>query len=93
MSQKNCMSSITSLVSIDDKLCGTRARNNQVKHISNRKADREGHTADTICGAIFRITFGMRFRCCGESQSVNLEKLLDCFVEGLGKILLLGIIA
>jgi hypothetical protein len=47
---------------VDDELYGTRATDNQVKTLSTRKADREGHCADAIADALFRITFFVRFR-------------------------------
>jgi hypothetical protein len=38
------------------------ATGNQVKTLSARKADREGHCADAIADALFRITIFVRFR-------------------------------
>lgn len=62
---------------LDDDLYGTRAKDNQVKTLSSRKADEEGHVADAIADALFRITLCLRFRRRGESQSANVEKLIN----------------
>lgn len=84
MSRTICLSSNNTFVTIDDDLYGTRAWDNQVKSLSNRKANKEGHTADMICDALFRVTLGVRFRRRGESQATNLDKLLDSLLEGHG---------
>lgn len=36
------------VVTLDDDLVGTRARYNQLKALSVRKADKEGHIADVV---------------------------------------------
>ena len=46
---------------LDDDLYGTRAKDNQVKSLSARKADKEGHTAHAIADAIFRVNLMVRF--------------------------------
>ena len=83
---------IHTLATLDDDLYRTRASNNQVKTISSRKADREGHTADAIADALFRITSMMRFRRRGVSQSSNVSSLLDAVLEGGGEHSLHGFI-
>lgn len=93
MSRNVCLSPNNTTVTLDDDLYGTRARDNQVKTLSARKADKEGHSADVICDAIFRITLGVRFRRRGETQATNVDRLLDVFVAGHGEISLRGIIA
>lgn len=35
-------------MTLDDDLFGTRATENQVKNLSSRKADRQGHVADVV---------------------------------------------
>ena len=50
------------IISFDDDLMGTRAVDNQVKTISNRKADDEGHVTDVLAHALFRVVLQMRFR-------------------------------
>ena len=47
-------------ITLDDDLLGTRSKDNQVKCLSARKADREGHSADVIADGIFRITLDAR---------------------------------
>ena len=63
---------------LDDDLYGTRARDNHVKTLSARKADREGHTANAVADALFRVTLMVRFRRRGEWQSTNVSKLFKC---------------
>lgn len=43
------------LITLDDDLYGTVSRENQVKVLSSRKADKGGHSTHTICDALFRI--------------------------------------
>lgn len=50
------------LATLDDDLFGTRAADNQVKMLSSRKADREGHSADALADALFLVVFALRFR-------------------------------
>lgn len=73
------------LATLDDDLYGTRPSDNQVKTISSRKADREGHTADAIADALFRITLMVRFRRRGVTQTSNVSSLLDALLEGRGE--------
>ena len=70
------------LATLDDDLYGTRAVENQVKTLSARKVDREGHTADVIADELFKITLGIRFRRRGEGQHENVQKLLTHMLEG-----------
>lgn len=93
MSRNVCLSSNFTTVTVDDDLYGTRARDNQVKTLSNRKADKEGHSADVICEALFRITLGVRFRRRGESQSINVQKILEQFTSGYVELSMCGIVA
>lgn len=93
MSRNVCLIANHTTVTLDDDLYGTRARDNQVKTLSSRKADKEGHSADVLCDAFFRITLGVRFRRRGESQASNVEKLLDVFTSGHGEMSLRGIVA
>ena len=59
------------LSTLDDYLYHTRALENQVKTLSSRNADREGHAADAIADALFSNTLMVRFRRRGISQSSN----------------------
>jgi hypothetical protein len=70
---------------LDDDLYGTRAVDNQVKTLSSRKADREGHCADALADALFRITLFVRFRRRGNSQANNVRNLLNCVLESRGE--------
>lgn len=93
MSRNISLSPNHTTVNLDDELYGTRARDNQVKKLSNRKEDKEGHSADVICDAFFRITLGVRFRRRGENQARNVEQLLKSFTSGHGQLSLRRIIA
>lgn len=77
---------------LDDDLYGTRANDNQVKMLSARKADKEGHCVDAIADALFRITFMVRFRRRGESQTENVEKLINSIVDERGESSLSGFV-
>lgn len=80
------------MLKIDDDLYGTRALENKEKSFSNIKADKQGHSAETICDALIHITLGIRFCFRGDSQSVNLDKLVHRFVKGQGEMSLYGIV-
>lgn len=69
------------MTTIDDDPDSTRVGDNQVKSSSIRKKNRERHIVDTFFGALFRIAISARFCRWGESKSVNLDNILDCFVE------------
>ena len=56
------VSPVYTLATLDDNVYGSRAVDNQVKTLNSRKADREGHAADAIADALFRITIMVRFR-------------------------------
>lgn len=77
---------------LDDDLYGTRAADNQVKTLSARKADREGHVADSLADAFFRLTLALRFRRRGESQAQNVDSLLSNLLAVRGEKSLLGFV-
>lgn len=58
---------------LDDDLYGTRVKDNQVKSLSARKADRDGDSADAIADSRFRVTLIVRFRRGGEKQTQNVK--------------------
>lgn len=68
------------IVTLDDDLMGTRAHDNQVKTLSSRKSDKEGHLADVIADALFSAVLSVRFSRRSEGQEeaaiANVEKLL-----------------
>ena len=72
-------------VTMDDDLYGSRATDNQVKSLSSRKADREGHIADAVADAFFRVTLMVRFRRRGESQLTNVRSLIADLLESRGE--------
>ena len=55
-------------LTLDDEMYGTRARDNQVKALSDRKSKAEGCIADVVADALFRIAFSVRFRRRGDKQ-------------------------
>lgn len=79
-------------VNLNDDIYGTRARDNQVKALRNRKAGKEGHCTDWLCESCFRITLGARFRRRGGTQFRNAGKLLNELLEGHWIIFLRGVI-
>ena len=83
---------VHTFATLDDDLYGTRAGDNQVKSISSGKADREGHTADAIADALFRVTLMVRFRRRGEKQSDNVKQLIRNLLEGHGEHSIHGLV-
>lgn len=71
---------------LEDDLYKTRYRENQFKILSRRKADKEDHSMDAICDALFRITLGVTFRRRGKCQASNVEKLFDILTEDRVKV-------
>lgn len=73
------------LATLDDELYVTRARDNQLKTLSARKDDKEGHPADVLVDAFFCRTIAIRFRRCQQPQNVNVQRLLQDLLEGYGQ--------
>lgn len=55
-------------LTLADDLFGSRASDNQVKCVSNRKADREGHFADAVADALSCVVLALQFKRRGESD-------------------------
>lgn len=68
---------------LDDDLFGTRAHDNQFKMISNRKADKEGHSADALADALSRVLLAMRFWRRGEHQVDSVRNMLTGLFDGM----------
>ena len=79
------------LATLDDDVYGTRARDNQVKSLSTRKAEKEGHIADVIDDALFRVILRVRFRRRSKSQEAIVRKLLSSILDGTGQMSPAGI--
>lgn len=90
--RKICFTPLYQMATLDDDLFGTRAADNQVKMLSNRKADREGHSADAVADALFRIVLALRFRRRAEPQHVSVRKLIDSLMDGRGEKSITGCI-
>lgn len=60
---------------------GTSSAENEVKMLSDRKADREGHVADIVADGMFRFTLDTRFRRRGEPQARNVSSPLTFLTE------------
>lgn len=56
---------------------GSKAKDVEVKIVSDRKTVGEGPTCDCICDAYFQLVLGMRIKTYADSQIDNLCKLLD----------------
>lgn len=76
MTSNIVLTPVHAFATLDDDLYGTRASDNQVKSLSARKSDREGHTADAIADGLFRVTLMIRSRHRGEGQSTNISNLI-----------------
>ena len=79
-------------LTLDDDLYGTRASDNQVKTISHRKADKEGHCADALADPFSRLTLFVRFRRRGQSQTSIVDELLSIVLKDQGTQSLRGVI-
>jgi hypothetical protein len=80
------------MLTLDDDLYGTRASDNQVKKLSCRKADKEGHCAIEVASALFRSTMGVRFMRRGENQDICVDKVVQSVFEGHGQLNMNGVI-
>lgn len=47
-------------LTLDDEIMKTRSQKNPVKSMSNKKADREGQSADVVADALFRFVIELR---------------------------------
>lgn len=74
------------ITSLDDDLMGTRAADNHVKTISNRKADGEGHVTDVLADALFRVVLQMRFRRRQDNLETCVSKIVANLMEVRGDI-------
>lgn len=78
---------------LDDDLYWTRAKDNQVKTLSAKKANQEGPSSDVVCDVLLCITLGVRYIRRGESKVQNMEVLLDSILQGQGSLSMDGIMA
>lgn len=81
-----------SILTLDDDLYGTRSSDNQVKTLSARKADKEGHCAIAVADALFRSTIGIRFMRRGENQDACVQKVLERILDETGQINVNGVV-
>lgn len=56
-----CLTLNFTIVTLDDDLYGTQAKDNQVKTLSSRKAEKEGNSDVVICDVVFQKALGVRF--------------------------------
>lgn len=90
---------------VDDDWYGIHVNDNQVKYMSSGKVDKELHSADTICGAFFRMTHGVRFQrrgnhkseilsyfwnICGWERGLSLRGNIDFVDKGYGYLNILN---
>jgi len=84
---------------VDDELVASRAKDVELKSLSNRKAGKEGPVSDCVSDSLTSVLCGMRLRVKGESQTENVKELLRtlpplgandnvrlCFDRGYGKM-------
>ena len=62
---------------IDDELIGSWLKDVESKSLSNRKAGKEGPTADCIACSFTSVLFGVRLRVRGEKLVNNIHSLID----------------
>jgi hypothetical protein len=62
---------------LDDGMIGSKAGDVETKIVSDRKAAGKGPTCDCICDSFFQFVLGFRIKTVADSQSVNVQKLLD----------------
>jgi hypothetical protein len=80
------------ILTLDDDLYGTRARDNQDKTRSKRRANKEDHCADALADPFFRLSFMVRFRRRYQSQVASVDELLGSLLCEQGSHSLHGLI-
>lgn len=78
------------IATLEDDFFGIRAKGNKVKTLRARKEDREGHPADAIADAFFRVVLGVRFRRIGEPHLDSVAKLMNTILDDKGEEALNG---
>lgn len=73
-------------MTLDDDISVTCAMENLLETIADRKALREGHTADCVSDEFFYITLEVRFRSLGERKGIAASELLKRFVQFSGEV-------
>lgn len=73
------------ILTLDDDLFGTRAVYVPDKMLSQRKADREGHSAGVVDDALLRVVLYLRFRDRGEPEVESVKTLLSSLFQENGK--------
>ena len=76
---------MSSYVVLDDELIASKGDDVESKMLNDRKSGMEGPTTNVISDSFFQIIFGMWLRTIGESQVVNIEKLMDT-IPAIGAI-------
>jgi hypothetical protein len=62
---------------LDDESIASKREDVESKLLSDKKSGKEGPATDVISDSFFQIILGMQLRTVGESQLVNVEKLLE----------------
>lgn len=68
----------------DEDLFETRAAGNQIKMPSSRNADKEGHSADPVADALYRVILGIKFWRRGVRQKNLVQIVLSDILDGKG---------
>jgi len=69
--------SVNSSLVYNDEMIGTKAKDVEVRSLSDRKTAGEGCTVDVVCDAHFQFMLGMKLRTVVTNMVQNMEKLLD----------------
>lgn len=80
------------IIALDDDVVGRRGRENQVKTLSARKCDKEGHLADVLADAIFNDVISVRFRRRGEGQESAAIATVELRLKQSGQLTLSSLI-
>ena len=68
---------VNSALAYDDEMIGTKAKDIEVRSLSDRKAKGEGCTIDVLCDAHFQFMLAARLRTVAANQIQNMVKLLE----------------
>ena len=77
-------------VTLDNDLIGSRSKEIQNKLLSQRKAAKEGHSADLLYENFMSVVLHSRLRRLGESQCTNVYRLFSLVLNSRGEKSLRG---
>lgn len=77
MSLKIFLKPVHTCATLDDDVYWKRAKFDKIKSLSSRKADRDGHSADAITDALFRVMLEVCFHRRGETKAAKVEEHVE----------------